>query len=1160
MNVNLKSKELISLFQNNGILTPSIAQKRANNIEINLTGPVSNELIEDIKQIAYEFPNLLRHITVKNNTDKPIDMQKLVDAIGEEKRFNSRFKKFISFKVESTHREDFNLDYGNLTHVDGIALTNTDPNAIASLNLATYRLPQGTKDLTLDGFDLSTIDLNLAKIKSLTLSGSRNVGFSRMMGKDGLTSLYAMRRQLDSEVRDIIDFANNSRNLHTFGLSDVNLQGMKILEVLRNPGLAAIVLNRVGLNSLDGLEFWNGKLDRLSVINNQLGISDLERLNEFRRVNNETYVSLGGNSGIVTHFRSLSTEDFSPQTTRSIADSFTNEVKDMPNRTNTLTYLAGNKYTPYSIYDAERVRGQAKITLNPMFIERMSDLESFDFNQPHLAGGTLLLTVEQVERMIALNKQIPMNISIGIKNASELSSEKLQEIYQKVKITDIRMIGSDISDNQRDPYTPIEYVRARELLDEVVSGIDPKESDIDKFTTIYTRLAKTMTYDYSAIKSDTAAQMRHSSKVSNTSRNLIGGLSSGQCVCAGYAETLRNALALVGIRARYIRGKCYDDPDYTSRHAWTHVELANSKGEKKWYLADLTWDSQEATRAGDRANYRYMLIGEPDFRKDHQVTYTKYMHQSSVEAFDRDELRRAMDKANGRFLNPRVSLKKRMEEREKARKLEEQKRKEAEEKKRQEELKKKSEEERKKEEEKRKALLEKVSYEGLADLKGKRDKIKTELDSIYALLRQVKDLPHEKQVDYRNRAQKIEEEVIKMNSDIETYKDQLYTKEMKAQNEDKARLEELMKQKEEQEKAATKKETKKQELPKPRPVVEVNKDFLDAAKNARIAMLESMIANREAVLIGYGDKAHQNREIELAEWKKELSDLKTGKIYDSLVETAKKNEIEDLKQRIANREAMIAGRGDSLNPIRFTELEEWKKRLGLLEGNEPVQGETVKEEPKPEAPVIDPMLLQEIAGLEKRIKEREARMATLTEREVTVFERFELKSEEEIQKAAKKSEKENQKEIKEREKETKIYAQTNMTSALKLKTKADLIANERKIRVEHAEASILRFSNRLFNRSDDSLPDWMLSVVDFGVGATMTVRNAFDRWIHGEDKYDAELEAVKNSQVVVTKEGPRMEGRSNQYRVEPAEIAANKPKVKNRRVRPTNNDKDLEDR
>ena len=160
MNVNLKSKELISLFQNNGILTPSIAQKRANNIVIDLTGPVSEDLLTDIKQIAYEFPNLLRHITVRNNTDKPINMQKLVDTIGEEKRLYSRFKKFISFKVESTHSEDFNLDYGNLTHVDGISLTNTDPNNLVGLNLSTYRLPQGTKDLTLNGFDLSTTKLS----------------------------------------------------------------------------------------------------------------------------------------------------------------------------------------------------------------------------------------------------------------------------------------------------------------------------------------------------------------------------------------------------------------------------------------------------------------------------------------------------------------------------------------------------------------------------------------------------------------------------------------------------------------------------------------------------------------------------------------------------------------------------------------------------------------------------------------------------------------------------------------------------------------------------------------------------------------------------------------------------------------------------------------
>ena len=256
---------------------------------------------------------------------------------------------------------------------------------------------------------------------------------------------------------------------------------------------------------------------------------------------------------------------------------------------------------------------------------------------------------------------------------------------------------------------------------------------------------------------------------------------------------------------------------------------------------------------------------------------------------------------------------------------------------------------------------------------------------------------------------------------------------------------------------------------------------------------------------------------------------------------------------------MIAGRGDSLNELRYKELDDWKKRLGLLEGNAPLEEEVIVEEPVGDKPVVDPKLLQEIAALERRIKERDARMATLTEREVTTFERFEIKPEEEILQAAKKSEKENQKDIKEREKETRIYSQTNLTSALRLKTKADLIANERKIRVEHAEASILRFTNNLFNRNDAALPDWMLSVVDFGVGTTMKVRNAFDRWIYGEDKYDAELEAVKNSKVVVSKETPRMDGKNGAYRVDPIELTANKDR-KSKTKPNVPKEKELDDR
>lgn len=1158
MNVNLKSKELLIFFQNNGILTPSIAQKVANNITINLQGPVTPELLEDIRNISYEFPKLLRHITIKNDTSKPIDMSELVRTIGNERRTNKEFNKFLSFKIESRHREDFGLDYGDLHHVDGIALINTDPQALGSLNLATYRLPGGTKELELEGFDLSTVDLNYAaSVRDLTLTGNRNQGFARMRGRERLNALGFAKRPYDEEVREGIRFANTAPKLHTFGTSGVNLSGVDILREVTNPNLASLYFMDANLTSLEGLESWNGRLDNLNLSGNMYNIADLERMNAFRRENNETYVSFKRNSPIVTHFNSLSTEEFSGRTSIVINETLTKEIPTVT-RPQVLSHLMANKYTPYSIHDAERVRRDAKITLNPMVLERDSDLDTFDFSKDYLRDGTLVLTVSQIDRLLASGKTIPMNISIGIKDAAELSSEKLRDICSRMKIQDVRMMGQDLSDNQRDPYTPVQYARSRELLDEVVSGIDKNETDIDKFTTIYTRLAYSMGYDYTAIKSDTTDEKRHTRDVVNTSRNLIGGLTTGQCVCAGYAETLRNALALVGIRARYVRGKCFDDPDYSSRHAWSHVELEGPDGTKKWYLADLTWDNRASKNPNDPISFDYMLIDEPTFRKNHQVTYTKYMQPSSLEPYDRNAARRSLEKARTRMLNPRVSWRNKEEARKAAkqkederRRQEEERKRQEEEKKRQEELKKKSEEERKrleeerkKAEEKRKAELEKVTFEGLDKLRNNRDNIKNELDKIYATLRAARDLPVEKQKEYRDKAKEIEKQIQKMNEDIDTYKDMLYSKESKILNDDKAKLEELKAKKKEQEDAA---KTKK-EMPKPKPVVAVNKEFLDAAKEARIAALQSLIANREAVLIGYGDKAHPNREQELAEWKRELADLQSGKVYDSIVENAKQNEMKDLKERIANREAMLVAR--DMPQHKWDELANWKERLGLLEGGvsneEPV-------EPKPE-PGVDPELDKQIKELEESIKAREERLRTISSREVTTFEEFEIEDEEKIAQTIKKSVKEERNEIKQREKETRAYSTTHLSSANLIQTKKDLFDNERAIRARHAEDRLIRFTNSVFNRNDEDAPDWVKDMIEFGVGITMRVRNTVDKWITGEDKYDAELASIKNANAVVKKETPRFEGKATSYvvkqEVQEKKRAPKKPNIEFKRENP----------
>ena len=92
---------------------------------------------------------------------------------------------------------------------------------------------------------------------------------------------------------------------------------------------------------------------------------------------------------------------------------------------------------------------------------------------------------------------------------------------------------------------------------------------------------------------------------------------------------------------------------------------------------------------------------------------------------------------------------------------------------------------------------------------------------------------------------------------------------------------------------------------------------------------------------------------------------------------------------------------------------------------------------------------------------------------------------------------------------------------------------------------MLRITNRILNRNDEEAPDWVKSVIEFGVGITMKARNTLDKWVYGEDRYDAELQAVKNSSVVITKESPRMEGNKTITPVGQKNVTlTNNPKLK----------------
>ena len=130
--------------------------------------------------------------------------------------------------------------------------------------------------------------------------------------------------------------------------------------------------------------------------------------------------------------------------------------------------------------------------------------------------------------------------------------------------------------------------------------IDPNLPDLEKYKIIHDKLSKTIQYDYSALQATS-----HDSDY-YTSRNLENGLLNHTCVCAGYADILKNILAELGIESKYVEGKTHTG----ELHAWNQVRLLDENGTEHWYNVDLTWDCTDK-------NNNYFLQDDATFSKTH---------------------------------------------------------------------------------------------------------------------------------------------------------------------------------------------------------------------------------------------------------------------------------------------------------------------------------------------------------------------------------------------------------------------------------------------------------------------------------------------------------------------------------------------------------------
>ena len=224
---------------------------------------------------------------------------------------------------------------------------------------------------------------------------------------------------------------------------------------------------------------------------------------------------------------------------------------------------------------------------------------------------TLTITPANLSRLDS-NGTLKVPTRTIIKNANELNVEDLlkHQCISTVQISD----GHNTEKQQGEPYTREEYEKVRSEISKIISQIEfPEEDDPNKekkiFAQVYKLLGQKIDYDYNAI----SEEEKNNERLQITCRNLLGGLLEHKCVCAGYADILRNVLACAGVYSEYVGAM----PDFENGvplnlkdpggHAWNLVML---DGQKYW--TDLTWDANNIKTG--RYPLTYCLKSTQEFR------------------------------------------------------------------------------------------------------------------------------------------------------------------------------------------------------------------------------------------------------------------------------------------------------------------------------------------------------------------------------------------------------------------------------------------------------------------------------------------------------------------------------------------------------------------
>ena len=264
-----------------------------------------------------------------------------------------------------------------------------------------------------------------------------------------------------------------------------------------------------------------------------------------------------------------------------------------------------------AISENEKLKDKFVISSDGQTIINLERLDEENFEKENLS-----IDLEEFKKIDKekLNKS-GQAYSIVINNAKALSVQEARKLKElNIEISGIKVFSKNNEAEQNELYDLETYIDIRERLDKLVEGIDINLPESERFAEVYRRICKNIVYDTPAANPITSEEKEYEKEQTINCRNLKNGLLFGKCICAGYADILRNALSLVDIESEYITGgtkkkvlnkdsKEVDklkekfsfkqdektgDITFYSGHAWNKVKI------------DGEWFNMDATRDADR--------------------------------------------------------------------------------------------------------------------------------------------------------------------------------------------------------------------------------------------------------------------------------------------------------------------------------------------------------------------------------------------------------------------------------------------------------------------------------------------------------------------------------------------------------------------------------